>query len=139
MTPHPSPKPDTGRSRPSRTRVAQRTRHGDGVRALVVCLLLLGLLCGGWIVLNESAGRSADVERTETSPAKSTGTIKLGREGDRCQQLSIDNKTGQTSYSGLLPCENALPADPRERAKEHLRERYSGGRLDSIRDSFRTR
>ena len=104
-----------------------------------MCLLLLGLLCGAWILVSESAGRYADVEVTDASPGKSAGTIKLGREGDRCQHLSIDNKTGQTSYNGLLPCENPPPADPKEWAREQLKQRYSGGRLDSIRDSFRTR
>lgn len=64
-------------------------------------------------------------------PQRTEGVITFAREGDACRQVILDNSTGRLRDNGSVPC--GKPATPEER----LRERYSGGRIDSIRDSFR--
>jgi hypothetical protein len=96
---------------------------------------MLGILGLGYWLYGEAASASRTRDTAEARADRSVGTIKLGREGDRCRQLTLDNRTGHVRDDGAQPCHKPVSNDP----KEQLRERYSGGRLDSIRDSFRSR
>jgi hypothetical protein len=84
----------------------------------------------GASAISSHAGATADA-----AADSAVGKIKLGREGDRCRQLTLDNRTGRMRDDGAQPCNKPISNDP----KDQLRERYSGGRLDNIRDSFRSR
>ena len=105
---------------------------GNGVRALVICVLMLIFFAGGWFLLKDAGDRfGSDWDR---EAAYRSGTIRFGRHGELCRQVAIDNRTGQMTDKGNLPCDKAPPTD----AKDIMRER-SGGRLDAIRNSFTSR
>jgi hypothetical protein len=102
------------------------TWNGSGAQAVTAALLLLLILVAGFSMLRDSA---APVQAThdDHSARYAVGTIKFRPEGDLCRQATIDNKTWQMIDHGWLPCENPVPADP------------SGSRLESIRNSFKSR
>jgi hypothetical protein len=114
---------------------AKRKRSRERIHAAIACFAVIAILGLGYWMLGASAISSQAGATTDTAADKAVGTIKLGRDGDRCRQLTLDNRTGQLRDDGAQPCHKPASSDP----KEQLRERYSGGRLDSIRDSFRSR
>jgi hypothetical protein len=97
----------------------------------IALLLFFGL---GLFLLKDAA-EAFRTPAADDGAAHRSVTIRLAREGDLCRQVTIDNKTGQMTDKGRLPCDKATPTDP----KEQLKERYSGGRLDAIRNSFTAR
>jgi hypothetical protein len=113
----------------------RRKRTPDRIQAVVACVAMIAILGLGYWLYRETASASRAADSAEAHADRSVGTIKLGREGDRCRHLTLDNRTGQIRDDGAQPCHRPVPGDP----KEQLRERYSGGRLDAIRDSFRSR
>jgi hypothetical protein len=113
----------------------RRRRSREWIRAVVTCLAMISFLGLGYWLLGEAAIFSRTGATADAAADRAVGTIKLGREGDRCRQLTLDNRTGRMRDDGAQPCNKPISNDP----KDQLRERYSGGRLDSIRDSFRSR
>jgi hypothetical protein len=101
------------------------TWNGNGAQAVTSGLILLGILVVGVSMIQRSA---APVQATpdDHGARHAVGTIKFRAEGDLCRQATIDNKTGQMIDHGRLPCEKPA-AEP------------SGGRLESIRNSFKSR
>jgi hypothetical protein len=108
---------------PATRRRAQRA--GNGVRAVLVGLLVLMVLAIGFVTLSHRAAPPRAVENAQiVGPA--VGTIKYLTEGDVCRQATIDNGTGQIAELGRLACEQS-------------RQGHPGGRLGSVRDSFMKR
>jgi hypothetical protein len=116
-----------------RPRKQRATRDWTRLQGIILCIALLLLFGLGAFGLKDAA--EAFRTTTDDGAAHRSGTIRLVREGDLCRHVTIDNRTGQLTDKGRLSCDKAAPTDPREQ----LRERYSGGRLDSIRDSFKSR
>jgi hypothetical protein len=97
----------------------------NGAHAATACFVLLLILVAGFWMLRDSP---APVPATadDQGARNVVATIKFRPEGDLCRQATIDNKSGQMIDQGWLPCEKPS-AD------------QSGGRLESIRNSFRSR
>jgi len=122
-------------SRLAHANSSRERRARERRRAIVASCVMASALALGLFIVREAATSFSTPEHGRPSADEGAGIIKLSREGDRCRQLILDNRTGRTTDGGLMPCEKAPSNDPKER----LKERYSGGRLDSIRDSFRAR
>jgi hypothetical protein len=99
----------------------------------ILCIAMLLLFGLGLFLLKDAAEGLRTT--ADDGAVQRYGTIKLARDGDLCRQMTIDNRTGQLTDNGRVSCDKATPID----AKEQLKERYSGGRIDSIRNSFRAR
>jgi hypothetical protein len=101
------------------------TSNRGGAHAATACFVLFLILAAGFWMLKDSA---APVRATDEgqSPRNVVATIKFRPEGDLCRQATIDNKSGQMIEHGRLPCEKPSAES-------------SGGRLESIRNSFRSR
>jgi hypothetical protein len=102
-------------------------REGNGARAVMVSLVMLMIVVVvGFAMLRDGAAPPRATENAQIGrPA--VGTIKFFREGDVCRQATIDNRTGEITELGRVPC---------DQSKEGLGDRHPGGRLGSIRDSF---
>jgi len=120
-------------SPPPAPRIRKARRSGNGVRTIVSCAGLLLIFAVGVFAVGDSAAPLRLPE--DRSNEFNFSTIKLGREGDLCRRATIDNKSGALTDNGRAACEDPLPTDP----KEIARQRYSGGRLQSISDTFKSR
>ena len=116
-----------------------RRREATGVGAALVSFSVFLIAVAGAFCLWDAA---APLRATQDSRADqhAVGTIKLP-EGKLCRQMTMDNRTGQMIKHGLLPCDKSPVRDPKEELKElrDLKERQSGGRIEIIRNSFRSR
>jgi hypothetical protein len=102
------------------------TWGGSGAHAATACLfLLLILVAGFWMLSDSPAPLPATTD--DQSARNVVATIKFRPEGDLCRQATIDNKSGQMIEHGRLPCEKPSA------------DSSGGGRLESIRNSFRSR
>jgi hypothetical protein len=114
--PHPLRLPATGR---------RARREGSAARALTVGLVILVSLVVGFVMLREGAAPPRAVENGQIS-RPTVGAIKYLTDGDVCRQATVDNSTGQITDLGRLACDQSKEVRP-------------GGRLGSIRDSFKGR
>jgi hypothetical protein len=130
------PEPLAQPAEPIPPRVPSRPRTGEAtrVRAALASFALFLVLVAGAFLLRDAAApfRTATPERVDRH---AVGTIKLAPEGGLCRQMTLDNRTGQMVNHGRLPCDQSPLSDP----AEQLRARYSGNRLEGIRDWFRSR
>jgi len=84
------------------------------------------------------AGRDERIARSQAPEQRGAGTTTAGIvrfTGERsCRELEIDNRTGRLSAERQVnDCtEKRRSTDP----NDIMKERYSSGRLNSIRDSF---
>lgn len=122
------------RSPQSRVRGPGARRNGNGLyAALTGFALLLAFIVGA--ILSREAPAPLRASKGDAVEMHAVGTIRFRPEGNMCREATIDTRTGQMISEDRRPCEKPVPSDP----KEQLKERYSGGRLDAIRDSFRSR
>jgi hypothetical protein len=121
-------------SRHAAARAKRKRLHVAGVCAIIAVLLLSAFLVQGAIGWRDGALPKNGAPPQNQAGSRHLGTIQLSAEGDKCRRLLLDNKTGQVIGGKAVACGgNAdVPFDP----KEALKRRYSGGRLDAIRDSF---
>jgi hypothetical protein len=69
-----------------------------------------------------------------TNSSVVTGTILFARD---CQEVEIDNRTGALTRKKAGTCNEATTNEAKTSdPQETMRSRYSGGRLDAIRESF---
>jgi hypothetical protein len=113
-------------------RKARRT--GNATR-VVVTLLVLFLIAGVGVFALGDAAAPLRTSPDDRSDRHNVATIKFAGDGNHCRQATIDNRTGELTDKGRGACEEPVPTDPKER----LKQKYSGGRLQSIGDSFRSR
>src|SRR5262249_7207295 len=87
-----------------------------------------------WVLRGTTAQGPAPDQLDTAAAAKSIGTVRFMGEGQSCRELQIDNQTGRVSEKKRAgDCkETRTPTDP----QEVMKSRYSGGRLESIRESF---
>jgi hypothetical protein len=119
-------------------RSSQRRRRLVGQRReLVLACCTAAMLCG-------TIGLVAFYSRawpTKPSPASreaelSTGSVLLiPAEGDTCRERTIDNATWRIRDAGPVDCTTALARN----AAIEANGRWSGSRVDIIRDAFRNR
>jgi hypothetical protein len=114
-----------------------RRREGTGVRTALVSFSVFIIALAGAFWLRDAAVPLRATQDNRAHQQHAVGTIKLP-EGKLCRQMTIDNRTGQMVKHGLLPCDKSPVSDPKEELKD-LQERQSGGRIDAIRNSFRSR
>jgi len=122
------------RSPQLRARGPGARRKENGVYAALSGFALLLAFIAGAVLLREAP---APLRATKDGPVDmhAVGTIRFAREGNMCRELTIDTRSGQMMNENRRPCEKPVSSDP----KEQVKERYSGGRLDAIRDSFMSR
>ncbi len=104
------------------------------MRVVVTCLVLF-LMIGAGVFAFGDAAAPLRMSQDDRSGWHKVTTIKLPGEGNLCRHATIDNRTGQVTDKGRAACENPVPTTP----EEQLRQRYSGGRLQSISESFKSR
>ena len=138
-TPIRNRKPDVGASgtsgKPSKgaaRRPGKRAR--TAIQAAVVCVAMATLFLLALALQSRVAIRMAQ----PTKEAKSVvATVRLAPEGNSCREFHIDNQTGRMTDDVRVTCTSSGTAS--SKAGDVMRDRYSGGRLDSIRDSFSSR
>jgi hypothetical protein len=119
--------PVSARSR----RKARRT--GNGTRVVVTCLVLL-IIAGVAVFALGDAAAPLRVFQDDRGDRHKVSTIKFAGDGSLCRQATIDNRTGEITDKGRVACEEPVPTDPKER----LKQKYSGGRLQYISNSFKS-
>lgn len=113
--------------------------HSGNGRALKLAVL------GGAALASAAAGVLFFINRTASSDRHMTGTIQLTRHGAGCQRLVIDNATDTIKSSQQVPCDSPAkqvtqPIEGAPSGHSSAPSRYSsGGRVDAVRDSFRSR
>lgn len=121
----PVPRPTGSHHRPK--------AHGGNSRSFIVCGVAIMIMLGGAaIVLKLQADRGAAPSPQAVSASHNVGLITLAPEGAWCRQLSLDNQSGRMVEVGRIKCVGPGSVDP----EQQMRERYSGGRIESIRKSF---
>lgn len=122
----------------ARRRGHNKSRSSTGRRVVIVCALLALVVVAGIYAVAMPATDASPPVRAEApaAPRQITGRIKVvPLDGTMCRQLSLDNDSGRVGDAATVPCKDPPPTDPRE----IMRYRYSGGRIDSIRDGFTKR
>ena len=109
-------------------------RHGIGIGGMACVLGALALVTVGALLMGSAAAPLRVPEEDQTA-RHARATITFGREGHLCRQATIDNRTGRMEDKGLVACETQSAGESPER----LRERHTGARMDSIRNSFMSR
>jgi hypothetical protein len=104
------------------------------VRVVVTCLVLFLIIGAGVFALGDAAA-PLRMSQDDRKDRHNVATVKLPGEGSLCRHATIDNRTGELTDKGRAACEDPTPTDPKER----LKQKYSGGRLQSISDSFKSR
>ena len=117
-----------------------RRREATGVRAALVSFSVFLIAVAGAFCLWDAAAPLRAPQGNRADQQHAVGTIKLP-EGKLCRQMTMDNRTGQMIKHGLLPCDKSPVRDPKEELKElkDFKERQSGGRIEAIGNSFRSR
>jgi hypothetical protein len=109
-----------------------KARGGNSRRFIVFGAAIMIMLGGAAIIINmQIDSRQAPAPEAATN-THNTGIITLAPEGQWCRQLSLDNRSGRMVEVGRVKCVGPGSVDP----EQTMRERYSGGRLDTIRKSF---
>jgi hypothetical protein len=128
--------PASGKLRESKARSSTRRRTITHV-VVVVSLMLGGLAAGTLLTLHIQGRPAPPPPAVNTSTASnSVGTIRFPTDREPCRELQIDNQTWRIEKRRVDECkEIQIPTDP----NEIVRNRYSNGRLDTIRDSFKGR
>lgn len=112
-------------------------KSGRSSRGFILGTAALLIFASAWALLFKAiaAGRHASPADVSEASRRNAGTIMLAPEGEFCRQLGLDNRSGRTVEMGRIKCTGTGAAAP----TEGMRERYSGGRLESIRRSFSDR
>ena len=104
---------------------------------------ILKVIVGGGVIFASAIAGAFFITRSlGASDRYATGTIQLMRQGSTCQHLVIDNNTGAIKSAQQVPCGDTRADTPTAppRSAESVPSRYSsGGRVDAVRDSFRSR
>jgi hypothetical protein len=106
----------------------------QGIGKVVMCASVMACaVAGGALVF-------AIRDRLLVSDPQPTGTVQITRQGSTCQRLVIDNAHGGIQSSRQIPCSEAPRVAPATVDTATTPSRYStGGRVEAIRDSFRSR
>jgi hypothetical protein len=116
---------------PLRTSARKESRRSTS--NLLPGAVLITLLVGAFALLLQSLPSSAPKPPSKRDPR--VGIVTLSPEGEQCRRMALDNKTGRMVEMERLPCTGAPPNGP----QEIMQQRYSGGRLEAIRESFSSR
>jgi hypothetical protein len=105
--------------------------------AVVVSLMIIGIAAGLLLTLHiQSRPAPSPTLVNAWAAPNPVGTIRFPTDREPCRELQIDNQTGRIERRQVDNCrEVQIPADP----QEAVRNRYSSGRLDAVRDSFKGR
>jgi hypothetical protein len=106
----------------------------QGIGKVVICASVMACAVGGGALV------FAIRDRLLVSDPQPTGTVQITRQGSTCQRLVIDNTNGGIQSSQQIPCGEAPRVAPPSVDATPTPSRYStGGRVEAIRDSFRSR
>jgi hypothetical protein len=106
----------------------------DSRKAFIACCLVAGLGVVAAVIAGRSTEGSSRSQRTAADFGLSTGSVLIvPREGQICQQRTIDNSTWRMHDNGSVDCAEAMD---KSRGSEPS-GRWSGSRVDIIRDAFR--
>lgn len=104
--------------------------HGGNSRRFILFGVATMVMLGGAAILLQMQADTRPVPSPEAT--HSIGLITLAPEGVWCRQLSLDNRSGRMVEVGRIKCVGPGSVDP----EQQMRERYSGGRIETIRKSF---
>lgn len=102
------------------------------------------VVCGGGVA-SAMVGAFLITRGIASAPANEhylTSTVQLAPQGSTCQRLVIDNSTGAIKSTQQISCGPVSKESPTPSltANDNAPARYSsGGRLDTVRESFRNR
>jgi hypothetical protein len=119
--------------RPRSTRRTGRSGAASG-KAIITCCLVASLIAVGAAFAIRAAGWSSGSQRTAGDAGLSTGSVLIvSTAGKLCQQRTIDNSTWRMHDSGPVDCAEAMDKS----SGSEPSGRWSGSRVDIIRDAFR--
>jgi hypothetical protein len=131
-------RPDSHQARDSvgtARRAPGRSSRRAGLWIAATVVVGAGVFVAGAVWRDSSIAPVPKAERP-VKPEAAMGVVQLAPDGDVCRQVQIDYKTGRVVERSRIACKDAaVPAD----SKDAFKQRFSNGRLESIRDSFTSR